>query len=404
MITTAEFPEIAFVRVRCAGGPYPVGATLSVAFVTPGLARLAAHDESAEPASSTNTSLVPEMISASVIRGAGPYPVGASLTLSFIDPTIARIHPSDVPGDRRAFARLDPVTIASPTDAATANTANVANESKAVAAPAPISHPNGSATGPSDNERSTSGASVETTATVVRSSQTHIKKHITLTNSAGVRVRLDWNRDRVRRFRQVVDKLFTIDRLGWYRHVFAMRLLVPDTVTCGNPQADLEALRHVHALRAASIETLGRPLLAAFMPNFAVTPAWLDSLDRPAAARALAGLRETLLPHATDAEIGNEPEEGWTISTLGRSDLSAATASSVESLLPIFVPYESPAPALTEHLAAYRAALIDIFGQTTQSADAVRLNLMAQPNHTLDDRLRRLSQSVSESFGGLVVA
>ena len=48
----------------------------------------------------------------------------------------------------------------------------------------------------------------------------------TRASDAGVSVRLDWSGERLRRFVAVVDKLFTIDRLGWYRHALAMRLLI----------------------------------------------------------------------------------------------------------------------------------------------------------------------------------
>jgi hypothetical protein len=184
-----------------------------------------------------------------------------------------------------------------------------------------------------------------------------------------------------------------------------MRLLVPDAVVCGDSQTDVEALRHLHSLRAASIETLGRPLLAAFMPNFTVTSDWLDSLDKPAAARALTGLRESLLPFAgNDAIEADECETTWTIASIQQHEIVRVPATSVEALLPLFIPYTSSIPDLTEKLAAYRSTLIDIFGSTTQPAGAVRIHQMSEPNHALDDRLRQLSDAVSEAFGGLVVA
>jgi hypothetical protein len=515
MATHRDFPEIAFVRVLTAGGPYNVGTILSIAFGTPGIGRLAAHDGSTDVARNGETSLVPETISARVVRGAGPYSLGSSLTLSFVDPSIARIHATDTPDDRRternaapaptnspgppstseraslqpavtldaryeptvriaAPARTDTSPIAKtvdlgehaiepgeamvmhapplraaaplspapseivapvgpapdPTGAAgtaapvhatpaNATPSNAAAEKAAPAASPEQNAPKAARTiAHSDAIRSTTisfspPGPLDAGATIAAETIASLIPSVSLPRVAaqrrnerdGVRVRLDWNRDRVRRFVQVVDKLFTVDRLGWYRHVFAMRLLVPDIVVCGEAQTDVEALRHLHALRAASIETLGRPLLAAFMPNFAVNEEWLDSLDRPGAARALAGLRDALLPLANENPIAAaELEPSWTVAAIGKRELGAASAANVEALLPLFIPYASPVDVLTEKLAGYRTSLIDIFGQTALSASAVRLNLMAEPNHTLDDRLSQLARAVNETFGGLAVA
>lgn len=422
---TYAFPEIVFVRVLTAGGPYAAGSTISVAFVTPGAARLAAHDAPVCTGYGSQ-SAIPETISARVVRSAGPYEAGEVLTLSFVDPSIARIHRTAPPEDsdehlrnRRATDRVSPIVAALP-----GPTGPVSKNEDSTDPGPPLTitiepalrFPDGRETNLEiadpqvlDDAREpekpiaadvSHGAVISAGAPRPSEFEPQSEPQI-----SGVRVRLDWNRDRVRRFVQVVDKLFTIDRLGWYRHVFAMRLLVPDVVLCGRPESDVEALRHLHALRAASIETLGRPLLAAFMPNFSVSPEWLDSIDKPSAARALAGLRDTLTPFSDDGPLhSSELEMGWTISAVLRSELVTAPASSVESLLPLFIPATSPSDVLSEKLTAYRSALISIFGQTAQSAEAVRLNLMARPNHTLDDRLEQLAHAVSATFGELAVA
>jgi hypothetical protein len=404
MPSTRTLPDIAFVRVLTPGGPYRIGAILSVAFVTPDAGRLAPHDAPSDVIEPRDHSdLIPETISACVLRAAGPYAAGASLTLSFVDPSVARIHETAPDGRREQHDRDGLV------DRRHAAPKNVIAENDRpipIASTPTIEHvdvrqveridPQTAATPPETIATETI-ASLLVTGPAPSLARAHARR--------GARVRLDWNRDRIRRFVQVVDKLFAIDRLGWYRHVFAMRLLVPDTVVCGDSQTDVEALRHLHALRAASIETLGRPLLAAFMPNFTVTSDWLDSLDKPAAARALAGLRESLLPFAGDDTIqADECETGWTIASIQRSEIERVPATSVEALLPLFIPYTSAIPELTEKLAAYRSTLIDIFGSATQPAEAVRIHQMSEPNHALDDRLRQLSVAVSEAFGGLVVA
>jgi hypothetical protein len=202
---------------------------------------------------------------------------------------------------------------------------------------------------------------------------------------------------------QVVDRLFTVDRLGWYRHALAMRLLVPDEIRCGDAVLDATAAAALQALRDAAIEALGGPLLEAFMPNFSVTAEWLDALDAPAGARSLAHLRTTIeavdVTRAAPAEFAPDPES--TVGTVLATELSATADLSVEATLPVFIPYRSSFPEVTDRLAAYRHALIELFGQTARSAKLVRLTQMAEPSHALDDRLWQLVGTIGESFGGL---
>jgi hypothetical protein len=408
MTASRDFPQIVFVRVLTAGGPYAVGNTLSVAFVNPGVGRIAAHDAPASDIEHrTIDSLVPETISARVIRAAVPYALGSALTLSFVDPTIARIHATDTPDGRQRASNANPQTMASTIVEEAPPTREPIVHNAVAELSLPIADEPIVATQPDVVEHAPAQTIADFVPHIVPKIGSYARRVEGSEPAArgGIRVRLDWNRDRVRRFVQVVDKLFAVDRLGWYRHVFAMRLLVPDVVVCGDTDTDVEALRHLHALRAASIEMLGRPLLAAFMPNFSVTPPWLDSLDKPAGVRALAGLRETLLPFATDDTLCEaELDPAWTTAAISAAELNAANASSIEALLPIFIPHASSNDDLSGKLGAYRSMLIEIFGQTTQSADAVRLNQMSQPNTALDDRLRHLARSVHETFGGLAVA
>ncbi|GAC1442294.1 MAG: hypothetical protein NVS2B8_18400 [Vulcanimicrobiaceae bacterium] len=227
-----------------------------------------------------------------------------------------------------------------------------------------------------------------------------------LAYAPGVEVRLEWTPERVRRFVTVVDKLFTVERLGWYRHVLAMRLLVPDRITCGDGPTDLEATRHLHALRAASVETLGKPLLGAFMPNFTVTPDWLESIDSAAAARALAGVRDAIEPFVTadGGALVASDEPRWTVGRIDRGDVDRAPGASVEAFMPLLVASVSEHAELTERFEAYRHSLIEVFAQTARSTEPVRLGAMTQPNHSLDDRLWHLVGTIGEIFGGLAVA
>jgi len=438
-----DLPEVAIVRVLTPGGPYAVGDMLSVAYLAPTIGRLVAHDAPAPTQTIESPGFVPETISVCVSHAAPPYARDAILTLSFLDPHIARIHPTGEAvrnlrprsGDEddglanhvTAQARQGSATsvraiLREPDDVWNARRptserpdAPSVDGDRSDADPDATASTDGAVTGhvgasPSDAAHAVPRLSATSWRTVDRGSidSAAFAGAVSLTAPpapAGVRVRLQWNRDRVRRFVQVIDKLFTIDRLGWYRHTFAMRLLVPDEITCGDATADVEAMRHLVALRAAAVETLGRPLLAAFMPNFSISAEWLESLDNPVAARALAGLREAIVPFVCDDTVVPQVDVASdTTGVIERGELERQPASTVESALPIFIASHACDVVLTERLEAYRQTLVEVFGQTARSAEAVRLNAMSQPNHALDDRLWQLVGTVGQSLGGLAVA
>jgi hypothetical protein len=368
-------PDIVFVRVCTPGGPYLPGDIVTVAFATPGIGRLACHTaRSLEASQSAGKAVVPESISVDVTMGANPYATGDRLVLSFVDPAVARIHPSG----RHAPANSVFVPHQIPQAAAVA---------RLDASPLPPVARN------PEPEAVSIYLAPDATCNAGR-------RHM------GVRITLNWEQARTQRFVRVVDKLFTVERLGWYRHVLAARLLLPDEITMGDAPADATAARQLHALRSAVAQTLGHPLLAACMPNFCVTSEWLDELDNVGTARALGALRDALLPYVDD-DASLEPgglDAYRTVGMVTRRELLAAPSASVEALLPVLIPCQSVHVRLTEKLAGYRSALVDVFAQTAGSAKAVRLNAMSQPNPALDDRLWQLVGAVGESFDGLVVA
>lgn len=415
-------PELAIVRVLSAGGPFRVGETISIAFANPTVGRLVAHDAlPATERAAIEGPIVPETIWALVTYPAGPYKIDDVLTLSFIDPCVARIHSSRERGGEPVQERPGAVYSLASTPATSAIAATELDE--------PAYDVSDSGVDAEESPEHVSASLFESRPLIVRSWASTTERaaddaplvpqedtdaepparaepeRLEGTGSpAGVHVRLEWSGDRVRRFIAVVDKLFTVGRLGWYRHALAMRLLIPDDVSCGDALGDIEAMRHLHALRAAAVETLGRPLLAAFMPNFVVSTEWLATIDSPAAARALAGLRDALTPYVEDDVATNAVDPAWTVGVVERRDLLGASAASVEALLPVLIPTASTNGRLSERLADYRRMLIDVFGQTARSAETVRVNQMAQPNHALDDRLWQLVGAVGEAFDGLAVA
>jgi hypothetical protein len=373
MFSSIDVPELAIVRALTAGGPFAEGDRISVAFTNPTIGRLVPHgrDDVAGHARQVTGTLLPETISAEVESPAGPYERDDILTLSFVDPSFARIH---------AAARADRRQIADP----------------------PIGIPT---VPPAEIRITPPMAEIRAATPLPQSANLARQAKGGATLARGVRFSLSWSDDRVRRFVQVTDKLFTVDRLGWYRHAFVMRLLVPDEISCGDPAADAEAARYLRTLRSASLETLGRPLIAAFMPAFSVTPDWLDTIDSPDAAKALVGLRDAIAPFASHDAADCGPDDATrTCGSVSTGDLQRAPASSVEALLPFLIANVSAFDDVTERLTTYRQALVDLFGGTAQSAETVRLGQMAQPNHTLDDRLWLLVGTVSQRFGGLAVA
>lgn len=382
-------PDIAFVRVCTPGGPYEADDILCVAFNAPGVGRLASQvTKSPVMPPHFGDYVVPESVTAIVTVAAGPYAVGDYLTLSFVDPAIARILPiglSPISGDEPARRRAPETTseAALPEDALLLETVGAMK---------------GGTIAP--------GAPADAQTALVWSRLIYESdgdsNDANVPSPAGVRVTLTWSPERAQRFVRVVDKLFTVDRLGWYRHVLAVRLLVPDEIATGDGPADVDAGRQLRALRAAVAETLGRPLLAACMPNFSITTEWLDQLDDVGAARAIGGLRDAMLPFVDDDTRidARELAAERTLGVVTRRELLASPPASVDALLPVLVPCVSPLVALGEKLTGYRSALIDGFNQTAGSAKAVRLNAMSHSNPSLDDRLWQLAGTIGETFGG----
>lgn len=436
MQPTRSLPDLAIVRVLTPGGPYRAMDLLSLAFVEPTIGRLVAHAPNNHDVPPIDDALVPESISAIVIHAAPPYVAGLVLTLSFVDPGIARIHAPASDGTSEPTAMV-PSVETTPIRAVVfdeppsanghvgtaysladmVNTKQTTHHTSAVVVSERIDPmlllDEDTVDRESFENTITSSArnKIKSDVCKVQDASETLPRHALIAPATecinrGVEIRLEWTHERVRRFITVIDKLFTVERLGWYRHVLAMRLLVPDSVSCGDAPSDLEAVRHLRALRAASVETLGRPLLAAFMPSFTVTPQWLASIDSVSAARALAGVRDAIAPFVTDLGplLAANDSPTWTIGRVDRHDFEIAPTASVEALLPILIANVSVHPLLTERLTEYRRTLIDVFSQTAQSAEAVRLGAMAQPNHSLDDRLWQLVGTVGETFGGLAVA
>jgi hypothetical protein len=301
--------------------------------------------------------VIPEVVSAIVVCAAGPYVEGQLLALAFVEPSLARIHVVEFAAAMQAQS-VPPEPIR-----------YVAESTAAQVLPPP--------------------------------SLTESKTYDGESSLQAFCVKLQWTSDRVRRFVQVCDKLFTVDRLGWYRHSLVLRLLVPDEIRSADTLFRTEATRHLETLRSAIGTTLGNPLLAAFMPNFSVTTDWLESLETADIARALAAFRGVIAPYL--GEDSERPQLAFesveeTLGAFTRSELLATPFSSAEAGLALLLPHASPVPSLAESLGAYRAKLGELFGQMADTPEKARLKQMTQSNHVLDDQLWQLVSAVQQTF------
>lgn len=356
-----DVPDLMLVRALGAAEPFAIDETISIAFTNASIGRLVRHDLTPVPAvPQASARLVPDALCARVLTAAGPYRVGDVLTISFVDPRFARIHGI-------ALA-------SSPTAHELVEAAAPPLETTPVPAPEPV-------------------ASIEPLDPL---------RNV----PSGVRVRLNWTPERAKRFTRVVDKLFTVDRLGWYRHVLAMRLLIPDDISCGDEAATREAMQRLDALHAATIETLGKPLLAAYMPAFTVTHEWLDAIESAALVRSLAGLRDAVLPFGDDTSRieHHELRDAACLSNIRLAELRGPATASADALLAVLIGTQCRDVGLSEALGAYRSVLIDVFVQTAGSVEEVRIGRMSEPNVVLDDRLRKLAAAVEASFATLAPA
>lgn len=353
-MTNGEPPSLAIVRVIVAGGPFAENEVLSLAFVDPTLARVVSHCVSSEPVGyERDTYAVPEVVAVSVLAGDGPYAAGEALTLAFVDPKRTRVfRPPSVttPPSPVALARVVALEITPPALVVTPPARGVA----------------------------------------------------ALGRTGELCLSLRWTPEDARRFIAMTDKLFTVDRLGWYRHSLAARLLVADTLRLPDARASLEANAQLETLRNCASEALGAPLLAVFMPHFTVDKAWLASLEPPSLARSIAALRATLAPHLCERPVSEFSDPAFLSGTILRAEWDGAPAASVEAFLALLIPQQAADANVTLRVGEYRAALLELFGQTAQTSPTVRLKTMTAANHVLDERLWNLAGALQDACGASV--
>ncbi len=339
-------PNLASLQIIAAAGPYAAGAVVSLAFNDPTLGRLAIVGGAVETATSPPPAAeIPDIVLGRLLAAAGPYDVDDLLVLSFVNPVVARIFPIG-----------------------SANVHHTKNE----ATSEPPSSPAGIC------------ADVPTPNVAPANERARRAKR------SGVMLLLRWCLDDARRFISVADKLFTVDRLGWFRHTLAMRLLLPGEIVVSDVRAAAEMNRHLEDLRTAATDALNAPLLSAFMPGFAIDAAWLETLEPPALIDSAARLRSLLQPHLGANSSEDVAVDAMLSGAIEPSELTSAHPTNLDNFIALLVPQRATDPALRQRLREYRSALLDLFGQMAYASATIRLKQMTSANHLLDERLWNL--------------
>jgi hypothetical protein len=326
-----------------------------------------------------------------VLTPGGPYLTGQRLSLAFVDPSIGRLAAHDTLGDpttqetRGAGLVPESISAALTCSAGAYECDEVLTLSFVDPALVRIHASPG-------RRRADLSASTRNGATAAI--------------APGIILRSRWSGEDSCRFVAVIDKLFTVERLGWYRHSLAMRMLLPDEILVPNSTAGDEVATRLAALRSAATEALGAPLLGALIPQFSVSAEWLESIETPALVKALAGLREAIAPYVSETSLAAiSPESKETLTgTIRSAEYQSARNEGADAFLPLLIPERSTHEGLSQRLHEYRSALIELFGQTARTAAAVRLKQMTLPNHVLDDRLWNLAGALQDAFDDRTIA
>jgi hypothetical protein len=341
-MTIEGLPQLALVRVLSDGGPYRRDDTLSLAFSDPAIARIVAHRHDDAALETCDKDDIPEAISATLLGAAAPYERGEMVVLSFRNPSVARIV--------RISTHCAPVISVVPEAAVQTERAPLRFDVSPEPADSPVVRP-------------------------------------------ALLLLLRWSADDARRFISVVDKLFTVDRLGWYRHTLALRLLLADSLML-NGEAAPEANRRLGAVRTIAADALNAPLLSAFMPQFSIDVAWLEAIEPPSLAKAVAALRKSIEPHLSETSLIAHEGEAMLRGTILRRDWDATPPTSLDAFLPLLIPQSALDANVGQRVQEYRTALLELFGQMAQTSATVRLKQM-----TSDERLWNLAGALQDACG-----
>ena len=120
-------------------------------------------------------------------------------------------------------------------------------------------------------------------------------------------------------------------------------------------------------------------------------------------ARAAAALRDTLNEHANQGAPVPASSTQISIGSLSRTEIERA-GNGLDAFLATLIPCEGGAPDLAGCLRDYKAALLELFGQTSQASTTVRTTRLATPNPVLDERLAAVAREIDRAFGRRAVA
>jgi hypothetical protein len=311
-----DIPDAALVRVVANAGPYRAGDLLTFAFSEPSVARILPHHDGV---SGTRRSSVPELMPVVVLRASASFASGDELIVSFVDAELARLY------------ALPPRSRVGEPEASSSAIQSLARETE-----------------PAPTELSRRPRRLETIG--------------------------EWDEPRRRHALAFVDKLFSVENLGWYRHTFATRFLMANGLA-GEEHSIAPLAAAFASFRHAVSETLGETLIASYLPGFAIDESWAERLDSPSARQA----REDLTvawPRDADIDLGG----------------------SVDATVAALIACDTEDARLARALGDYRADAFEAFERVASAIPEVRFETMMQTNLHLDDRLWSIAGALYESL------
>jgi hypothetical protein len=207
---------------------------------------------------------------------------------------------------------------------------------------------------------------------------------------------LTLDQPRLERIKSTVDLLFRNDRLGWYRHQFAMRLFAPDQLLGVEPDVDDAWQSIVNSLAQDAMI----PLMRLVIPSFEPSLDWAKGFAHENALGAIGTLVQTM-PGLVNAE-GVYPAPRLERDQLtGRirigifsffADQPKPSVHQLNAVLPELIPDTSVSwPNLGTALALYRDILGESFKSIVYMADERRHErMLTAPSQDLDDALQHV--------------
>jgi hypothetical protein len=201
---------------------------------------------------------------------------------------------------------------------------------------------------------------------------------------------------RLGRIKTTNDTLLKRTDLGWYRHVFGMRLFVPDRLLGVEPEVEA-AWEQIYEALAKDFSV---PLMRLILPVFEPEIDWAKSFDRPELPRPLETIVRAMpdLIKANDSYL--EPELGER-DIIGKirtdsfdffDDSMKTSVHQLNAIIPDMIPDTSATwPAIGEALNDYRNQLAESFKSIAYMSDERRHErMLSAPHDEMDEAFEHL--------------